>query len=352
MQQHDGRQGAPGKPLAYVHAAYGGVHPAPVISLQDSERGKREMLSKSNQPHGKSVTGGGPSRHGQFSQWLENRLPHRYGYDPSGFDADFTMQVAKKASHFFGPGKYFELSLRGLEQLPREPVMLVSNHSGGTSIPDVWGFGVAWYRHFGPKRPLYMLCHELLFALPVFARFFEKVGALRASHEVARKVIAQGHDLLIFPGGDLDTWRPYSERYRVDFAGRCGFARLALESKMPIVPVAHSGAHETLRVLTSGRAFAKAVGLRKIARAEVWPIHLSLPWGLALGPLPHIPLPGKFRYVVGGAMAPGPTETAEHLASEVQNAVQRQLNLLRDEELPGSRGAQNPFAAPDLGMAA
>ncbi|HRG98734.1 MAG TPA: hypothetical protein PLR99_20925, partial [Polyangiaceae bacterium] len=73
----------------------------------------------------------------------------------------------------------------------------------------------------------------------------------------------------------------------------------ALEARVPIVPVAHAGAHETLRVLTDGHRFARAVGLQRFARAEIFPVHLSLPWGLAIGPWPHIPLPTTLRYRFG-----------------------------------------------------
>jgi 1-acyl-sn-glycerol-3-phosphate acyltransferase len=31
----------------------------------------------------------------------------------------------------------------------------------------------------------------------------------------------------------------------------------------------------------------------------VFPVYLGLPWGLALGPLPHLPLPLKMRTYVG-----------------------------------------------------
>src|SRR5207302_8028347 len=132
------------------------------------------------------------------------------------------------------------------------------------SIPDVWGFAVAWYERFGYSRPLHILGHEMLFAVPFFARLFERVGVMRASQKVARALLAAGRDVLIYPGGDIETWRPYSRRWEVDFAGRTGYARLALEAKVPIVPVAHSGAHETLRVLTSGRGFARAIGLHRL----------------------------------------------------------------------------------------
>ncbi|MBL8954601.1 MAG: 1-acyl-sn-glycerol-3-phosphate acyltransferase [Myxococcaceae bacterium] len=266
-----------------------------------------------------------------MSRWFAEKVGHRYGNDPNAYDSSFIGDVEKVVGRLYGPGRYFELTLRGLDDLPPSPAMLVSNHSGGTTIPDVWGMGIAWHRKFGGSRRLYLLAHELLFAVPQAAQFFERVGALRANLDNAKRVLAAGHDVLVFPGGDLDTWRPYTKRYQVDFHGRCGFARLAKEVGVPVVPVAHAGAHEGLRVLTSGRFLARAVGLHKVARAEIWPIHLSLPWGIALGPLPHIPLPGHFRYLLGSALWPRNDEGAEELALRVQGAIQLQLQTLELE---------------------
>lgn len=249
----------------------------------------------------------------------------------------------------YGPGKYFDVSMRGLEHVPEKPVMMVCNHSGGTIAPDVWGMGQGWYQHFTLARPLYFLCHELVFVLPPFAKAFERIGALRATNEVAKNILLAGHDVLVFPGGDLDVWRPYSKRYQIDFNGRCGFAKLAKELHVPIVPVAHAGSHEGLRVLTSGRAFARAVGLHRIARAEIWPVSLSLPWGLAVGPLPHLPPPGRYRYVVGKPIAPNAADSPEELALIAQGAIQRQLDALRDEAVRPSllptRSASPPAPA-------
>ncbi len=144
---------------------------------------------------------------------------------------------------------------------------------------------------------------------------------------------------MVMPGGDMDTWRPYSERWRVRFGGRTGYARLALEARVPIVPLAHAGAHETLIVLTDGRRLAQALRLPEIARASIWPIHLSLPWGLAVGPWPHIPTPARFRYRLGAPVPPpaelGPgEEPSEDLVraydARVQAAVQGLLDELKE----------------------
>src|SRR5690606_16269667 len=111
-------------------------------------------------------------------------------------------------------------------------------------------------------------------------------------------------DLLVMPGGDLDTWRPFTKRYQVCFAGRTGYARLALRAGVPIAPVVNAGAHHTLIVLTDGRKLAEKLRLPELARASIWPVHLSMPWGLALGPWPHLPPPVKLRYRFAPAIRP------------------------------------------------
>jgi 1-acyl-sn-glycerol-3-phosphate acyltransferase len=260
--------------------------------------------------------------------------------DAGAYDPALVQRTVSRLRWLFGEHGYFPVSVRGLEDLPSAPVMLVMNHSGGTTIPDVWGFGVAWYAKFGVERPIHPLGHELIFATEHTARFFATRGVLHASRRVAADVV--GHyrrDLLVMPGGDFDTWRPYRERWRVRFGGRSGFARVAISTGTPIVPVAHAGAHETLMVLTDGQRIARALRLPRLARAEVFPIHLSLPWGLAIGPWPHLPLPARLRYRVGApivppAMPPGqdpPEAVATAFAARVEREVQRLLDELKLE---------------------
>lgn len=255
-----------------------------------------------------------------------------WGAAPLDYDPAAVAETLRRAGRLFGRRRYFGLEARGLGQVPPSPVLLVSNHSGGTSIPDVWGLLAVWYRHFGVERPLHVLAHEIILGTAATARYFGRRGVLAAEPEIARAVLTEHRrDLLLMPGGDLDTWRPHRDRYRVCFGGRLGYARLALEAGVPIVPVAGAGAHDTLYVLSRGERLAKAMGLHAIARAQVWPVHLSLPWGLAVGPWPHLPLPVRLRYRFGAALAPGPTETAEALDRRVRAAVQTLLDQLEAE---------------------
>ena len=141
-------------------------------------------------------------------------------------DMDRVMGLVRRlAPVFSGERAYFPTTVTGWHHLPETGCMLVGNHSGGTSIPDVWGLGVAWYQHFGIQRPLHALAHEMVFALEGTGRFFAQRGILRANRDNAARILSERQrDLLVLPGGDLDTWRPWTERYTVirRSQGLCG----------------------------------------------------------------------------------------------------------------------------------
>jgi 1-acyl-sn-glycerol-3-phosphate acyltransferase len=236
---------------------------------------------------------------------------------------------------FFGETGRYPVRAAGLTALPPSPLMFVSNHSGGSTVLDCLGLAYAWYRHF-ETRPLHFLAHEMLLATRLTGPFFDRVGVLRTSRRLARDVLSKWkRDVIVMPGGDRDTWRPYRDRYRVQFAGHTGYARIALETGVPVLPVANAGAHETLVVLTDGLRIARALKLHELFRIDVFPIHLSLPWLLGIGPLPHLPLPTPLRYRFGEPVPlpqghePGPnpdTETVLEYDRQVRMALQGLLD--------------------------
>ncbi|MCP4808661.1 MAG: hypothetical protein GY884_25240 [Proteobacteria bacterium] len=215
-------------------------------------------------------------------------------YDPAYVD-----RWLDRLEHVFGEDRYMPVRVRGWEHMPEKPALLVSNHSGGTLIPDVWGFAWAWSRRFEHKRRLSPMAHDMLFKTRASANACARLGIRQAGRGAAREVLQEGRDLLVCPGGDRDTWRPWSERYQVCFAGRKGYARLALQSGVPVTPVANVGAHETLVVLSDGHRLAERLGLKRHFRAAVFPVHLSFPWLVGVGPVPHIPWPVHMDYSIG-----------------------------------------------------
>src|SRR4051812_11349075 len=182
---------------------------------------------------------------------------------------------------------YFRSEVRGIENVPATgPALLVGNHSGGTMIVDTFLFTFAFYDHFGPDRRFHQLAHDIAARIPGLRRF----GTLVASHENARRAFGEGAPVLVYPGGDVETFRPSWESDQIEFAGRKGFVRLALEEGVPIVPVVSIGGQETALFLTRGERAAKLVGLDRPPRIKGLPVSIGPPMGVNLldppGPVP------------------------------------------------------------------
>jgi 1-acyl-sn-glycerol-3-phosphate acyltransferase len=189
---------------------------------------------------------------------------------------------------------WFRGEVRGLGNVPEEgPVLLVGNHSGGNLSPDTLVFTLAFSTYFGVERVFHQLAHNLVLSLPGLS-FLRKYGTVAASHENARKALKSGAAVLVYPGGDYDVHRPSWQSGRVDFGGRQGFLRLAIEEGVEIVPIVAIGGQETALFLSRGERLASLLALDRLFRLKVLPVSLALPWGINVGDmLGHIPLPAK-----------------------------------------------------------
>ena len=195
---------------------------------------------------------------------------------------------------------YFRLETSGWERLPEEPSLLIGNHSGGSLTMDAWTFVFAWWRRFGTERVLHATAHDVLMATPGLGDYFRAVGVIPASRQGVSAVLAAGCDVVIWPGGDVDSMRSWRRRDEAVLGGRLGFVRTAIRSGVPIVPVASVGGHDTVFVLSEGRWIANGLdrvsGLKKKLRGSQLPIVLGIPFGLTIETIPtHLPLPAKIR---------------------------------------------------------
>lgn len=78
----------------------------------------------------------------------------------------------------------------------------------------------------------------------------------------------------------------------VDFNGRKGYARCAIEAGVPIVPAVSIGAQDTQLFLTRGAGLAKRLGLKRI-RMEILPFTFGFPFGLTSTLPANLQLPSK-----------------------------------------------------------
>jgi 1-acyl-sn-glycerol-3-phosphate acyltransferase len=236
---------------------------------------------------------------------------------------------------------YFRAEVRGLDHIPAKgPVLLVGNHSGGTLIADTFVFAQAFYDHFGPLRRFHQLAHDLVFRVPGARASLSKYGTVPASPENMARALERDAALLVYPGGDHETYRPSWESDKIDFAGRTGFARLAIEHNVPIAPVVAIGGQETALFLGQGRDLARRLRLDRLFRLKVLPAQVAPPFGFTILDLPaRVPLPSK---IVVRALptidlkkrlgrSPDPDDAYELVTSTMQRALHK---LSEERTLP------------------
>jgi 1-acyl-sn-glycerol-3-phosphate acyltransferase len=236
---------------------------------------------------------------------------------------------------------YFRPQVRGLEHIPADgPVLLVGNHSGGTWIADTFVFAYEFYEHFGADRPFYQLAHDLAAKMPGLSALIRKYGTLAASHENAERALDAGAALLVYPGGDWESFRPSWHSDEIEFGGRSGFIRLAMSKQVPIVPVVAIGGQETAFFVTRGEWLAKLLQLDRLFRLKVLPIQIAPPFGVTVLDLPgRIPLPSQITIQVlpkielaGGN---GASSDEDALYDEITSRMQSALDVLaKERDLP------------------
>ncbi len=255
------------------------------------------------------------------------------GNDIDAWDPDYIRRVLPLWRAV--TGTYFRGEVRGLDNIPDAgPALLVGNHSGGTMIADTFVFATEFYARFGPERRFHQLAHDIAARLP--ATGLSRWGTVAASHDNARRAFEKGAPVLVYPGGDYETFRPTWHSDRIEFGGRKGFIKLALEQGVPIVPVVAIGGQETALFVTRGERVAKLTGWAKATRIKVLPVAFAPPFGLSLLDLPaRIPLPAKITVEV---LAPidlgerfGANPEYEDIYDEITGEMQETLSELQDD---------------------
>ena len=172
-------------------------------------------------------------------------------------DPEYIRQVRPRPP---GMEKFcFRAEVRGLENIPRlEPVLLVGNHSGGTLIADTFVFAQHFYDHFGAAAALPPARPRPRLPGPRRAREPEAVRHGPGHPETCARALTARRAARVSRRRPRDLPADVAAA-EIDFAGRTGFARLALELGAPIVPVVAIGGQETALFLGQGQRISRAL---------------------------------------------------------------------------------------------
>jgi 1-acyl-sn-glycerol-3-phosphate acyltransferase len=149
------------------------------------------------------------------------------------------------------PIDYFRATVEGAHHLPRSGgALLVGNHAMGGI--DGFVLGALVQREAG--RHVRFLGERNLWRIPVLRELLDAVGALPGEPEAATELLRQGELVGVYPGGIDDSWKlTVTQKHRLQWGTRAGFARVAIRAGTPIVPVAAVGIDEMYDVVARER---------------------------------------------------------------------------------------------------
>ena len=237
---------------------------------------------------------------------------------------------------------YHRTEVRGLERIPPGRCLLVGNHSGGLLTPDFAIFAIDYYQKFGYDRPLYALGHDSMFHGPA-ADLLPHLGVVQANPENAAAALATDSAVLVYPGGDMEVYRPTVAQNVIDFAGHTGYVHSAVAARAPIVPVVSIGGQETQMFLSRGTWLARALRLnkweRRVLRTDILPVSFGFPFGLSVLIPVNMPLPSK---IIAQVLEPidvlgqfGPDPDVDKVDGRIRREMQAELDrLARRRRLP------------------
>lgn len=170
---------------------------------------------------------------------LKKFQARKKGMELADYDALIHSEPQKWATGIMKRTKS-DIVVAGLENLPKGPALLVSNHEGNFDIPVLlsvipkpFGFISKKEVQKFPIIPIYM--EEMNC---VFLDRSDRRSALKSISDTVEK-LQQGHSILIFPEGTRSKGEGLGEF-------KAGFMRIAKDAGVPIVPIAISGTSEIM----------------------------------------------------------------------------------------------------------
>lgn len=203
--------------------------------------------------------------------------------------------------------------IHGIENLPiNGPALLIYYH--GAMPIDIYYFlaKVCLSRN----RVVHTVADYFLFKIPGFSILADCMKVIPGTIQSCSKILKEGNYLAIAPGGVYEA--QFSINYSLMWKKRLGFAKVAIESKVPVIPVFSENLKEAFRTVSIGRRlFLKLYAWTKFPFAPLY-------GGFPVKMITHI---GKPIYY-------DPNLTPEELQKKVATAIEELIQ--RHQRLPGN----------------
>ncbi len=225
---------------------------------------------------------------------------------------------------------YHRHHITGKLEPPASPALFVTHHGFGGLFDVNIAAAMAAFAEMNVDRPVTVLGHQMIWRLGL-GPLFEAIGVRPATRASTLDALAAGHHVLVLPGGDKDAFKNALHRNEVVFAGRTGFAALAIEARVPVIPIVTAGGAYTAVSLSDGHALARLLRLDQLARLKGLPIAATIPWGVTVGFagfLPYIPMPAHLLTEVLPPMRRRGRERPVRYGERVHATMQEHLNVL------------------------
>jgi 1-acyl-sn-glycerol-3-phosphate acyltransferase len=238
----------------------------------------------------------------------------RHGLDPYGVSRTALVRFFSVLAWAYR--RYFHVRVFGIERVPvRGRAMLIGNHSGGVAL-DAAMVLASMMLEMDPPRLAHGMAEKFINLVPFASQWSSRTGQFTGLPEHAERLLRDERMLMVFPEGARGTAKLYWERNSlVDFG--TGFARLALATQTPIVPLA---------VIGGGDAIPTVMNLYRIGKLFGAPYIPVTPW---IVPLPRrVPISIHFGEPI--VLAGSPTEEDAVIEGHVERVKTRIAELIAE----------------------
>ncbi|XP_050794879.1 transmembrane protein 68-like [Gopherus flavomarginatus] len=236
----------------------------------------------------------------------------------NGLDDDFSnkswdngrLMVSRIISMY---GKLWHgYEVHGIEKIPEGPGLIVYYH-GATSVD--YDFFV-WNLYIQMGRVSYSVVDHGLRMIPGLQLYLKLLPAVYGGREQCVEILKKGNLLGVAPGGARESFFS-DENYGILWGNRKGFAQVAIDAKVPIIPLFTQNIREVCRTLRTSW-FIRWLD-------EHFPLQLVPEYG---------GFPVKLRTYIGDPIPYDPNITATELVEKTKIAIE----ALRDryQKLPGN----------------